>query len=229
MNFTKKDALVIFLYLALIAVQFWAIDLLKWPETSLMALRLAVIFINAFIILYAYRGVLSADWRDFRARKWTKWLFILGTFAVVYCFLALIRHFLAGGEKIVEEGAAALEAADPDASKIPLILTLLVTLVPLLSSVTEEIVFRYLFMFKHSGRVLRGVLWVLSSVAFGLIHYQALGSVAASIPYIFAGLAFGGLYLWKKNIWYNIFAHMLFNGINVAMSLFGLILTQFAS
>ncbi len=230
MKFTKKDILVLLAYFALVAVQFWVIELLHWPEWALMTLRLAVILVNAFIVIYSYRGVLGADWHDFRERKWTKWLFIVGTFAVVFGALTLLRRLSAGAaDKVVEEGAAALESVASDDPKVPLVLTLMVSLVPLVSSVTEEIVFRYLLMFKHSGRTLRWVLWALSSVAFGLIHFEALGSLTAAVPYIFAGAAFGVLYLWKRNIWYNIFAHMLFNGINVAMALLGTIMMRFVS
>lgn len=37
------------------------------------------------------------------------------------------------------------------------------------------------------------------------------------MPYAFAGMIFALLYLWRKNIWLPIFAHVLFN----AQSLIG--------
>ncbi|MDR1756965.1 MAG: CPBP family intramembrane metalloprotease [Culturomica sp.] len=233
MNFSKKDCLVIFLYIALIAVQFYGLDLLHLSETGLQTMRLVIILLNAFIVLYAYKGVLSADWKDFRQRKWTKWLIIAGSFIVVTCLISLIRNMI--GHHEIE--AAALEAtassgetnAIKSLSSYAFTLSLIALFIPLLSSVTEEIMFRYVFMFKHSKfKVLQYTMLLLSSVAFGLIHYLARGSVAATIPYIFAGLLFGSLYLWKKNIWYNIFTHMLFNGINMVMALFGTLFQRFA-
>ena len=242
MHFTKKDGLVLFLYVLLIAVQFWGIDRLHLPENGAMALRLAIILLNAFIVLYAYRGVLGTDWKAFRQQRWTKWLIILAAFLIISGVITLIRKMMAGaGEKVAEEAAAALEAAVQDTASddvlnpikaMPLytfVLSLLVGLVPLLSAVTEEVVFRHVLMFKHSGnRAVQYGMLLLSSAAFGLIHYQALGSVSATIPYIFVALILGSLYLWKKNIWYNIFAHLLFNGLHVVTALFGMIVQRLA-
>jgi membrane protease YdiL (CAAX protease family) len=237
MNFTKKDCLVLLIYVLLILANFFVIGRLGLGPTAMQAARLIVIALNAFIVLYAYRGVLGADWRAFRGQKWTKWLVIVGAFAVIWAMMTIIRRIGAPAEKIVEE--AALEALGQDSlatgaatggaarmAPVAFTLTLLAALIPLLSAVTEEVMFRYVLMFKHSlgGRAVQGAMLVLSSVAFGLIHYQALGSVAATVPYIFVALLLGTLYLWRRNIWYNIFAHMLFNGVNVAMALFGLIL-----
>lgn len=226
MKFSKKDGLVLLLYVVLVGVQFWGIGRLGLPEYGEQTLRLGVILLNAFIVIYAYRGVLAADWKEFRRRRWMKWLVIVGAFAVITGFLILVRHI----------AAAAIEAAVPEAGEdvdtiknMPLygfILSLLAALVPLLSAVTEEIVFRHVLMFKHSGAV-RYVMLALSSAAFGLIHYQALGSVAATIPYMCVGLLLGSLYLWQKNIWYNIFAHMLFNGSNVLVAVFGIVMQRF--
>ncbi len=233
MNFSKKDLLVLVLYFALLAVQFYGIDRLHLSESGSLTVRLAVILLNAFIVLYAYKGVLATDWKDFRRQKWSKWLFIVGGFIVVTCLITFVRNQMGhhGAEASVVGTAASPEETN-DIRNLPLytfILTLIAMLVPLLSSVTEEIVFRYLFMFKHSThKILLCILLLLSSAAFGLIHYQVRGSLTATIPYIFAGLLFGALYLWKKNIWYNIFTHMLFNGINVGMALFGTLFQRFA-
>lgn len=246
MNFTRKDILVIFLYILLVCVQLWGIDMLKLPEAAMMTVRLIVILLNAFIVIYAYRGVLSVDWQMFRRHKWTKWLIIIATFAVVTLFLTVVRRLMAGSvddSAVVEAASETVSEAVSDTpddvgeiinpfKAMPLytfILSLLAALVPLLSAVTEEVMFRHVLMFKHSGKVLRYVLLVVSSVLFGLIHFKALGSVGATIPYIFVALIFGSLYLWKKNIWYNIFAHMLFNGMNVAMGVFTMISQRFFS
>ncbi len=97
MNFSKKDGLVLFLYLLLIAVQFWGIDRLHLPENGAMTLRFGVILLNAFIVLYAYRGVLGADWHAFRRDRWFKWLIILGTFLVITGVLWVIRKIMTSG------------------------------------------------------------------------------------------------------------------------------------
>lgn len=232
MNFSKKDYLVIFLYILLVVIQFYVISLLNLPENTEQAVRFVLILLNAFIVLYAYRNVLSADWKDFKQHKWTKWLIILIAFILVTCIITFIRSFI---------GHSATEAVTPDnvapseetnsIKGLPLFaftLTMAMLFVPILSSVTEEVMFRYVFLFKHSGdRMLRYALLLLSSVAFGIIHYQVRGSIGATVPYMFVGLAFGAVYLWKKNIWYNIFTHMLFNGINVLLAFFGILYQRF--
>ncbi len=222
MNFSKKDSLVLLIYAALLCVQFFVIGRLHLSDNAGQTLRLVVILLNAFVVIYAYRDVLAANWHDFAHRKWTKWLIIVGAFAVVYAFLTIIRRI----------APAALETTDDNITgiqKLPtytFILTLIASLIPLISAVTEEIMFRHVLMYKHRG-TWRVIMLVLSSVAFGLIHYQALGSLTASIPYIAVALLFCGLYLWQRNIWYNIFAHMLFNGVNVLSAVFAIVFQQF--
>lgn len=216
-NFSRKDGLVILCYALLIAVNFFVVDRLGLPENVVPTVRLAIVLLNAFIVLYAYRRLLAADWHAFRQRKWTKWLIIIATFLFVTGAITLLRRLSAGNDAVVEE--AAIEGVS--------IVGFIAMLVPLLSSVTEEIMFRNVLMFKHSqNKTVLYTLWIISSMAFGLIHFEALGSVAATLPYIFAGLTFGALYLWQKNIWYNIFAHMLFNGVNVVISLVGTLLLR---
>jgi membrane protease YdiL (CAAX protease family) len=234
MNFTKKDYLVIFLYILLIVVQFYVTGLLRLPENAEQTVRLALILLNAFIVLYAYRNVLSADWKSFRQYKWTKWLIILIAFVLVTGIITFIRGLTgnSGGETAASEVVTQSQSEGTndirDLSLFAFILTMIMLFIPILSSVTEEVMFRYVLMFKHSGnRVLQYVLLLLSSVAFGIIHYQARGSVEATVPYMFAGLVFGAVYLWKKNIWYNIFAHMMFNGINVLLAFFGILYQRF--
>jgi membrane protease YdiL (CAAX protease family) len=232
MNFTKKDYIVIFLYILIIAIEFYGIGLLNFSENISQTIRLFFIFLNAFIVLYAYRDVLSADWKTFRQDKWTKWIIIIISFIIVTCFLNFVHRFTvsSGGESVAAE-VSAQSGETNDIRNMPLfsfILTVIMLFIPILSAFTEEVMFRYVLMFKHSrSKILQYTLLVLSSVAFGLIHYQARGSVAATVPYIFVGMAFGVIYLWKKNIWYNIFTHIMFNGINVLFGFVGILFQRF--
>lgn len=232
MNFSKKDYLVLFLYIAFVAIQFYGIDALHLPENTMQTVRLAIIFLNAFIVLYAYKDVLSADWKIFKQHSWTKWVIIIATFALIVCLINLIRSFTGNHGEETEALSAVVEPEEAndikDLSLYAFILTLITLLIPLLSSITEEIMFRYVCMFKHSrSTILQYILLLLSSIMFGVIHYQVQGSIEATIPYIFVGLILGALYLWKKNIWYNIFTHMMFNGINVLLAFLGILYQRF--
>ncbi len=230
-SFSRKDGMVILVYVLLIAVNFFVVDRLGLSENATSTLRLAIILLNAFVVLYAYRGLLAADWHAFRKRKWTKWLIIIATFIVVTAVVSLFRRLSSGATEVVEEAAIDTMQQEGDVKSIStyaFILSLVAMLIPLLSSVTEEVMFRHVLMFKHSrSKTVLYIMWVLSSIAFGLVHFESLGSVAAAVPYIFAGLTFGALYIWQKNIWYNIFAHMIFNGVNVAIALFGTLMQRF--
>jgi membrane protease YdiL (CAAX protease family) len=224
-NFTRRDGVVILLYVLLIAANLFVVDRLGLSETAASTVRLVVILLNAFIVIYAYRGLLGADWHAFGQRKWTKWAIIIATFLLVTGMITLLRRLSAGHTSDVVEEAAIDTVQRP--GNLAFAISLVAMLVPLISAVTEEVMFRNVLMFKHSrNKTVLYIMWIVSSVAFGLIHFAARGSVAATVPYIFVGLIFGALYLWQKNIWYNIFAHMLFNGVNVVMALVGAIVQR---
>ncbi|MBC1481957.1 CPBP family intramembrane metalloprotease [Listeria sp. FSL L7-1485] len=80
----------------------------------------------------------------------------------------------------------------------------------LLTAVTEEINFRYLFLGRYTkfNKVL-GL--ILSSILFGLAHYFIEFQLLSCLPYMAMGLVLGLIYMFTKNIWSVIFIHVTTN------------------
>lgn len=76
----------------------------------------------------------------------------------------------------------------------------------------EEMVYRYCFIADSASKVTRFVLLVFSSCIFAYGHAAATSyNIILLIPFLFLGITLGSIFLVKKNIWYSIFAHFIYN------------------
>jgi membrane protease YdiL (CAAX protease family) len=88
--------------------------------------------------------------------------------------------------------------------------------VVLSAGATEEILFRgYAIERVLEMTRSRGLGLILPVLAFGTIHIPLWG-VAHAIIVGVAGLGFALIYLWGRNLWINITAHVLFDGLTLA-------------
>ncbi|GCF95244.1 hypothetical protein NRIC_31350 [Enterococcus florum] len=103
--------------------------------------------------------------------------------------------------------------------------------IPVLAPFTEEIVFRHELFYKwKDSKNLRVVMLLVSSILFGLVHYNNYsGTPIMMIPLMVAGLALAGLYYWSKNIWVNIMAHFFYNAVLSLIPSIFLIIVQLIS
>ena len=62
-----------------------------------------------------------------------------------------------------------------------------------------------------------GVILLISSILFGLIHVISAGDFVQVFPYIFMGLTLGRLEIKNENIYPSIFVHIFINGLSTAM------------
>jgi membrane protease YdiL (CAAX protease family) len=95
-----------------------------------------------------------------------------------------------------------------------------VVLAVLVAPVAEELFFRG--MLYRAIRDRRGVAIGLgiSSVLFGLVHYQAAPwqeSLLLQVTMVFTGLILGAIYEWRGSLVANIVTHMTFNTIGVLL------------
>ncbi|WP_366945939.1 CPBP family intramembrane glutamic endopeptidase [Brochothrix thermosphacta] len=82
----------------------------------------------------------------------------------------------------------------------------------LLTTINEELYFRYNFLYSNHKRKLTSLfLLILSSILFGMAHYFVTNSLIGTFPYIIGGLFLGLIYLKTKNIYYVIGIHFFNN------------------
>lgn len=103
---------------------------------------------------------------------------------------------------------------------------LVASLTTLMAPFTEEIIFRHALFFQwKNNKVLMWVMFFVSSIAFGLIHWNNFnGDVVQMIPYMVVGAWFALIYFWSKNIWQNIMTHFLFDFVQFASAIFVLVM-----
>lgn len=91
-----------------------------------------------------------------------------------------------------------------------LLLNLLV--VALLPAVGEELIFRGLVQKRLERYFKNGQIAVwITALIFSAIHLQFEGF----LPRLFLGAVLGYLFYWSRNLWIPIFAHLVFNGMQV--------------
>ncbi|UKN00686.1 CPBP family intramembrane metalloprotease [Paracrocinitomix mangrovi] len=87
----------------------------------------------------------------------------------------------------------------------------------LVPAIVEELLFRGLLLKKLwlvSNKMHFGV--IVSSLIFAAIHVQPWNL----LPMIFMGLVLGYIYVYTKDIRYNILAHFLFNALNLVVAFY---------
>lgn len=86
-----------------------------------------------------------------------------------------------------------------------------------LPAVGEELVFRGFvqrLIGQWTGRPYVAIL--ITSLLFGLVHFQ----VQRLLAIVLLGIVLGLLFYWTRSLWISIFAHFLFNGIQVVVAFF---------
>lgn len=76
----------------------------------------------------------------------------------------------------------------------------------------EELVYRYCFINFKEKKYVQLLCIMLSSILFSKGHLASVNyNLISLIPVFISGLFLSFIYLYKKNIWYTIFAHSLYN------------------
>lgn len=95
---------------------------------------------------------------------------------------------------------------------------IMIVFIVIIGPITEELIFRKALhdVFRHF-KMPSGVILLISSVLFGLIHVINAGDFVQVFPYIFMGLTLGRLEIKNENIYPSIFVHIFINGVSTAM------------
>ncbi|MBC1487573.1 CPBP family intramembrane metalloprotease [Listeria sp. FSL L7-1485] len=181
--------------------------IVNWNETHknlywLTYLGIFLPILLCFLIsIYLFKDVLKKDRKDLKT-KWWKML-LIGVIGTIILQMILIFGSLAVGETTNFNAETA--------TLMQLIFILICSMYGLLTAVTEELYFRYLFFSISNKKSAKVVLLFISSLLFGFAHYWSTNSFEQLIPYFFAGLFLGCIYLVTKNIWYTIIIHLINN------------------
>ena len=190
----------------------------KLDENHELASVLAVvIFVIGFLAaVFLLRDFLSSQWQQFKQRLWRNLFVCVCLTAATFALMSLARSVSLGSLEV-----------DPDNDFYnPPLWLLLVSLVPaVLAAFTEELTFRYLLFGKFKGKLSKTVMFVVSSVLFGLVHWNNVGgNLKLLMPYMVMGAFFALIYWLGKNIWFAILAHFFYNSSIVLLPLLALLL-----
>ncbi|EAD4818014.1 CPBP family intramembrane metalloprotease, partial [Listeria monocytogenes] len=169
------------------------------------------------ISLYFFKGILAKDKVNLKTKWWK--LLIIGVAGTFVLQIILLIGSLAAGE---------ITSFNPaNATLLQLLFILVCSLSALLTAVTEELYFRYLFFSISSKKSIRIIILFISSLLFGMAHYWSTNSIEQLIPYFIAGLFLGLIYLFSKNIWYTVIIHVINNFYAVVLPVIILIIGYF--
>lgn len=206
-RWTKKD----WLGLGVIPLElFLGIFVVKLPWMEAYPVVSAVfswlIFVvGFFVMIYLFKDFLKSQWQLYRQKLWKR----LGINALltvgVFVLLALTRTIL----------PKPLAAGADFNMNTSIGLMFLASIPPFIAPFSEELTFRYLLFGKIHPKVFKIVMFFVSSILFGLIHWQNFGgNWLLTIPYMVIGAYFALIYHFFDNIWGSIMTHWMFNTIN---------------
>ena len=174
-------------------------------------LSFCIFFAGFLTAVLMKKEKLKADFKVFKQEK-AKNIIIAIIGAIVLALITVSGRALLVGKASGVGLEASLSLSTMKEMIIP---TLLGSIIPVLAPFTEEIIFRYeLFYRWRNNRLLLPIMWIVSSVLFGLVHYNNYaGTPIMMVPLMVAGFLTAGLYYWRKTIWVNIFAHFIYNSV----------------
>lgn len=175
-------------------------------------------------VVSLYRDVLGAQWRQYRQHFWRNFAIDFGLMIGVYVLLAVVRF---GMKQLPGASTTAMGVTDwlSFQTVASASLAFLSSLVVMMAPFTEEVVFRHVLFYQwRNNKAVMVLMFVFSSVAFGLIHWNNFdGQVMQMVPYMFIGAFFALIYAFSRNIWQNIMTHLLFNSLQFLSGIFLLV------
>ncbi|EAG6328047.1 CPBP family intramembrane metalloprotease [Listeria seeligeri] len=162
-----------------------------------------LVFIMA---LFLFKDRLINDWKRLDIAKWKLIVISIIGVIVIQVIFNIINMLSVASDNNLD----AIYIPFSELSALDKSLFIFFSLASVLSGLTEELYFRYLFLKKIFVKH-KFIGLVASSVLFGLAHYFVEYSFESTIGYMIVGLVFGFIYLKTDNIWYTASIHMLNN------------------
>lgn len=174
-------------------------------------------FIGFIAIIILNREVLANDWEKYKDRLWLKFVYALIGVLILHGILYIVRlplRKLSAGPVL-------------DLFALPLYISIPLSIMPLFAPFVEEIVFRHHLFYNFESKTVKRIMFLVSSILFGLVHYNSFPNIIQLIPYMVMGAIFCGIYEYSKNIWASISVHFLFNLLPTVMAVIGTIAMSF--
>lgn len=191
--------------------------LLYTDNPVVMQLSTFISILLVFLLaIHYFKDVLKNDWKKISQPVWKIVIYTLLWVVALQVIMNLVYMILPPLPDSPED----MTVYFSDFTPFNKFLFVLFSSGTVLTAVTEELYFRYLFLQRYV-RLNKAIGLLVSSILFGLSHYFITFQILECLPYMVMGLAFGGIYLKTKNIWSVIFIHVTTNLI------FGLLIFLF--
>ena len=220
-NTSFKNAIFSLLIIPLEILLIGLFSILPFNQSGVLAgIFQIIIFYGALVaIILLNKDLLSSQWQKFQNNLMKNFFIIIFSVIFMNLLLKLIKIPL---DALIINSANSIGA-------MPTILILLTSTISLTVPFVEEIVFRHFLFYNIKSKNIKWVMFFVSAIIFGLLHYSEVGSdLIKTIPYMFIGIFLSLSYYYTKNIWIPILIHLLYNLITVIYAIAGLIILAFA-
>ena len=176
-------------------------------ESLKILLSVGIFFLGFIMITYLFKDFLKKQWQEYRKKLWKNVLINIVLISGIYLILKATRLIL--------PSTLSVDAIGDTMTYTTLLMGLIGSIQPFLAPFVEEIVFRYLLFESINNKVIKALMFFISSIMFGLIHINNFGGDwLLTVPYMFVGAYLALIYYFTKNIWNSIIVHWIFNSIN---------------
>ncbi|WP_413476531.1 CPBP family intramembrane glutamic endopeptidase [Latilactobacillus fuchuensis] len=192
-------------------------------NSGVIYLTIASLWFIALLVfnLKLFGGYVAAQWHEFAKNKWRNILYVV--IVLVLLEVAVTVANLYFHQFIPSAKSAGI--VQYEFSTVTIVGTLwgiVGGLGDLVAAFVEELAYRHesMYVFKSKGKLLTGIMVIVSSLLFGFSHYYNFnGSLIATMPYVIAGVILSLSYLISKNFWVPTLAHLLFNSLSILSAL----------
>ena len=185
------------------------LEMFQSNETLKVFLSVGIFFLGFLMAIYIFKDFLKKQWKEYRKKLWKNLAINIVLVVGIYLILIASRLILPKVTPTESLGEATVYTYSI------LILGFVGSIQPFIAPFVEELVFRYLLFGKINNKVVKGIMFVISSILFGLIHINNFnGNWILTIPYMLVGVYLASIYYFTKNIWNSIIVHWIFNSIS---------------
>ncbi|MBV7391898.1 CPBP family intramembrane metalloprotease [Enterococcus sp. ALS3] len=175
-------------------------DLIKLPVAGPL-LVFCIFFLGFLAAILLNRTFLKNSWQQYKEKLFRNFMLSV-LFAVIF-----------GVIQQVGRGLVQPASIHGNLLTMTILPTLIGALIPMMAPFTEELVFRHILFFKWTtSKTMTILMLFVSSILFGLAHFNNFqGQLIYTLPLMAGGFLFALFYYWKKNIWFSLMAHFIYN------------------
>lgn len=199
----SKKELATLLIIPLELILGWLLSLTGWTSLPVIGQLLAfgIFFLGFLAAILLNRKFLKVSWQLYKEKLFKNFMWSV-LFAVIF-----------GVIQQVGRGLVQPASIDGNLFTTTVLPTLIGAAIPMMAPFAEELVFRHILFFKWThSRAMTIVMLFVSSILFGLAHFNNFqGQLIYTLPLMAGGFVFALFYYWKKNIWFSLMAHFIYN------------------